>query len=87
MDQCCRNAEQRVQGNRDSLGAMKNALMEYETIDAEQVDDLVARRKVRPPRDWHDGNFNGQAKDDDVSEKSVDEDKGSSPIGGPAQHH
>lgn len=87
IDQCYKKAEQLLQDNRDILEAMKNALMEYETIDAEQVDDLMARRKVRPPRDWHDGDFNGQAKGDDVSEKSVDEDKGSSPIGGPAQHH
>jgi cell division protease FtsH len=28
--------------------------MEYETIDADQVDDLMARRKVRPPRQWDD---------------------------------
>ena len=33
---------------------MKDALMEYETIDADQVDDLMARRKVRPPQQWDD---------------------------------
>ena len=30
--------------------------MEYETIDADQVDDLMARRKVRPPQQWDDNN-------------------------------
>jgi cell division protease FtsH len=35
---------------------MKDALMEYETIDADQVDDLMARRKVRPPHQWDDNN-------------------------------
>ena len=38
--------------NRDILEAMKDALIEYETIDAEQVDDLMNRKKVRKPKDW-----------------------------------
>ena len=33
--------------------------MKYETIDAAQIDDLMERREVRPPRDAHD------RKDDD----------------------
>ncbi|WP_076418995.1 ATP-dependent zinc metalloprotease FtsH [Colwellia sp. UCD-KL20] len=46
-------AEQILKDNRDILEAMKDALMEYETIDALQVDDLMARRDVRPPTDFH----------------------------------
>ena len=38
-----------LEDNRDILEAMKDALMEFETIDADQVDDLMNRRKVRPP--------------------------------------
>lgn len=38
--------------NMDILHAMKDALMKYETIDAKQIDDLMARREVRPPADW-----------------------------------
>ena len=38
--------------NEDILHAMKDALMEYETIDALQVDDLMNRTKVRPPADF-----------------------------------
>lgn len=33
---------------------MKDALMKYETIDAKQIDDLMARQPVREPRDAHD---------------------------------
>ena len=40
--------------NIDILHAMKEALMKYETIDALQVDDLMARVTVRPPSDWVD---------------------------------
>jgi len=38
--------------NIDILHAMKDALMKYETIDASQVDDLMARVEVQPPSDW-----------------------------------
>ena len=38
----------------DILHAMKDALMKYETIDAPQIDDLMARREVRPPAGWED---------------------------------
>ena len=38
----------------DVLHTMKDALMKYETIDAKQIDDLMARREVRAPSNWHD---------------------------------
>ncbi|MDG0970001.1 MAG: ATP-dependent metalloprotease, partial [Porticoccaceae bacterium] len=67
--------------NRDVLEAMTDALMEYETIDADQVDDLMNRRKVRPPRDWDkndtDSNSGGQG-----SGKASDAASKESPIGG-----
>ncbi|GAP74942.1 ATP-dependent zinc metalloprotease FtsH [Pseudoalteromonas sp. THAF3] len=47
-------AEQILRDNIDILHAMKDALMKYETIDALQIDDLMERREVRPPRDAHD---------------------------------
>ncbi|WP_341938002.1 ATP-dependent zinc metalloprotease FtsH [Marinimicrobium sp. C2-29] len=92
IDECYKRAEQILHDNRDILEAMKDALMEYETIDSEQVDDLMARRKVRPPRDWHDNDFNshlggsGGTKDDTSSDKDA-EGKKSGPIGGPAEDH
>ena len=53
IDECYATAERILTENRDILEAMKDALMEYETIDNDQVKDLMARVKVRPPRDWH----------------------------------
>ncbi len=38
--------------NLDILHAMKDALMKYETIDAKQIDDLMARVEVRLPADY-----------------------------------
>ncbi len=38
----------------DKLHAMADALMKYETIDAHQIDDIMAGRMPRPPKDWED---------------------------------
>jgi len=43
-----------LEENIDILHSMKDALMKYETIDAKQIDDLMARVEVRPPADWDD---------------------------------
>ncbi|MBT6693714.1 MAG: ATP-dependent zinc metalloprotease FtsH [Porticoccaceae bacterium] len=73
-----------LEEHRDILEAMKNALMEYETIDADQVDDLMNRRQVRRPRDWDqkdsDNHSDGNA--EDGAKSPVEED---SPIGGPVE--
>ena len=52
MDDCYTRAKTLLEENRDILETMKDALMEYETIDSLQVDDLMERRPVRPPSDW-----------------------------------
>lgn len=39
-----------LQENRDKVEAMTNALMEFETIDADQIDDIMAGREVRQPK-------------------------------------
>jgi len=31
---------------------MAKALLEWETIDAEQIDDIMAGKPPRPPKDW-----------------------------------
>ncbi len=38
--------------NLDKLHAMAAALMKYETIDHEQIDDIMAGQPPRQPRDW-----------------------------------
>lgn len=44
IDQCYATAKQLLTDNRDKLDAMAEALMKYETIDAEQIDDIMAGR-------------------------------------------
>jgi len=76
--------------NEDILHAMKDALMEYETIDALQVDDLMNRVKVRPPADFEakssddkpDNNADSNkpaAKTDDEKKPSADAANASDP--------
>ena len=43
-------AKRLLEENRDKVEAMTNALMEWETIDAEQVNDIMAGKPPRPPR-------------------------------------
>ncbi|VFP78873.1 ATP-dependent zinc metalloprotease FtsH [Candidatus Erwinia haradaeae] len=49
-----RRARSILYENIDILHAMKEALMKYETIDASQIEDLMARRAVHPPEGWVD---------------------------------
>jgi cell division protease FtsH len=39
-----------LQENRDKVEAMTHALLEWETIDAEQIKDIMEDREVRPPK-------------------------------------
>lgn len=56
-------ARQLLTDNMDILHAMKDALMKYETIDAPQIDDLMARRDVRPPAGWEEPGASNNAGD------------------------
>lgn len=62
IDRNYERAEKILKDNMDILHAMKETLMKYETIDAKQIDDLMARREVRPPADWDDDEKGGDTK-------------------------
>ncbi len=78
-----------LEENIDILHAMAEALMKYETIDSDQIDDLMARRDVRPPDDWQDSQAGGGGTAAAGGEAGGDEAKGAAkgPIGGPAGEH
>ncbi|MGJ3494450.1 ATP-dependent zinc metalloprotease FtsH [Piscirickettsia salmonis] len=67
IDRNYTRAESILIDNRDILDAMADALMVYETIDREQVADLMARRPVKAPKDWD------QPSDESGSSASGDE--------------
>ena len=49
INSCYQKAKELLEANKDVLENMKDALLKYETIDADQIDDLMNRREVRPP--------------------------------------
>ena len=85
IDECYATATEILKSNRHLLELMKDALMEYETIDQEQINDIMEGRKPRPPADWSDSNNNSSGTSA-PQEKKQEEDK-SNPIGGPASEH
>lgn len=79
IDASYERAEKILHANRDKLEAMAQALMKYETIDADQIDDIMNDRTPRPPKDWDEPGTGSptvaeaapKAKDDDTSDDSV----------------
>ena len=66
-------AKKLLEDNLDILHAMAAALMKYETIDAMQVNDLIARKDVREPGDYGDSyKPNDESPNDDSDTKSKD---------------
>jgi cell division protease FtsH len=43
-------ARRLIENNRDKVEAMAKALLDWETIDAEQIDDIVQGKPPRPPK-------------------------------------
>ncbi|UDG81526.1 ATP-dependent zinc metalloprotease FtsH [Candidatus Profftia lariciata] len=60
-----------LEENIDIMHAMKDALMKYETIDALQVDDLMARRAVRLPTGWEEEKNNNLNNNDHNANQNV----------------
>jgi cell division protease FtsH len=54
IDECYQKAYQILTDNRDILDSMCEALMTYETINSDQIDQLMARQEVTPPEGWND---------------------------------
>ena len=85
IDGCYATAKQILEENREKLEIMKDALLEYETIDKAQIDEIMAGRKPSPPESWDD-------KDSDASPKVDESDTGNDnlgtgPVGDPAPDH
>ncbi len=68
IDECYQQASQILHDNRDILDAMAQALMKYETIGAEQLDQLMARTEVSPPDGWEEAQERADKAERDVQE-------------------
>ena len=84
--------------NNDKLIAMSEALLKYETIDRDQIDDIMAGKDPREPKGWADIGKNDSDDSSDGKSKASSENKeakgkknttseGSSDIGDAAEQH
>ena len=55
IDECYEKARNLLEEHRSKMDMMAEALMQYETIDSEQIDSIMEGRKPNPPSDWSDG--------------------------------
>jgi len=86
IDNCYETAKKLLIENRDKLDAMAEALLEYETIDRAQIDDIMAGRKPRPPADWNDNDDHPAAGMDGES-KEEQKPRPTGPVGDAAADH
>lgn len=74
--------------NLDKLHAMADALIKYETIDSDQIDDIMAGRSPRIPRDWGEEEDSGSGGAEvTLGAKPGSDTTGEGHIGGPAGEH
>jgi cell division protease FtsH len=45
-------ARKHIEDHKDKMHAMAKALLEWETIDSDQIDDIMSGKPPRPPKDW-----------------------------------
>ena len=88
LDSCYQTAKAKLEENMDRLNLMADALMEYETIDAKQIDQIMEGRRPGPPEGWDDNDEpqgGSPSVNDDLKEGSVgDARSGESPKDGAA---
>ncbi len=81
IDGCYEEARRLLEENRGKLDVMADALMQYETIDAEQIDDIMGGKTPRAPSDWGDSGDAPGAGADAPDADNV------APVGDPAGEH
>jgi len=83
IDTCYGEAKRILENSRDKLDLMAAALLKYETIDEQQIKDIMDGRDPRPPADWDEPSEPGKV----VQRGGVADEKGAAPLGGPAGQH
>lgn len=84
INDCYVEAKAILERETDKLHVMAEALIQYETIDENQIKEIMAGKDPSPPEDWDDSEP-GEGETVDVAD--AEEDKGVPPLGGPAGQH
>jgi len=88
IDRNYERARKLLDGNTDKLHAMADALIKYETIDSDQIDDIMAGRSPRAPSDWDEETEGGSGSAGaTVGTKPEGSTTGEGHIGDPAGEH
>ena len=88
VDRNYQRAENILRENIDILHTMADALIKYETIDTAQIDQLMNRQEVSPPKDWDDNaGEKGSGHGDTPQSTKEDPKPGAGKVGGPAAQH
>ena len=72
LDERYEVARKLIVENSDKMHAMAEALLKWETIDSDQIDDIMAGREVRPPKAY-DESKSGGAKAESAARAEVSE--------------
>jgi cell division protease FtsH len=83
IDRNYERAQNILEEKKDRLHLMAEALMKYETIDKDQINDIMNGNEPRPPKDWSDQT----PPSDGGAVASSKDDKDSGPVGDPAGQH
>ena len=81
IDRNYKRAKDILKKHEKELKSMADALMKYETIDRQQIIDIMEGREPGPPEGWEDKNKSGMRK------KSIKKESNPPVIGGPASEH
>jgi cell division protease FtsH len=87
IDGCYGTAKQLLEENRDKLETMTEALLEYETIERRQIDDIMSGRKPKPPESWKDPDSGAPPTVDGSHQDPSDSVDNSGHVGDPAPDH
>ena len=87
VDRNYQRAHTLLESNVAHLHTMAEALIKYETLGAEQIDDIMMGRTPRPPEDWIDDDSSHGTPSPDVEDKSGGDKGTDGKIGGPASLH
>ena len=83
VDKNYKRSERLLKKNLKKLHLMADALIKYETIDSDQIDDIMKGKAARPPSDWNDSDDQNFSPKKKTKRKTKISKKNTSPSGEP----
>ena len=83
VDKNYKRSERLLKKNLKKLHLMADALIKYETIDSDQIDDIMKGKVARPPSDWNDSDDQNFSPKKKTKRKTKISKKNTSPSGEP----